>query len=143
MNIIPTLISIIPGIEVRGSVVYSRALGLGIFDGYILPLIISMLIAPVILLSFDWIVEMSMRIKFIGRILEKTREKVHRYVDKYGFIGLLLFVAIPLPGSGLYTGSLGAAILGMDIKKAIPALLIGNFIAFLIVLSLSSLLVPS
>ncbi len=137
--LIPSLIAVIPGIEVRGAVVYSTLRGLGLFEGYVLPFIVSMAIVPLVYLGFEYIFEEFMKLKFVQRRVMRIRAKVSRYVDKYGFWGLVLFVAVPLPGSGLYTGTLGALILGLKDEKAIPALYLGNFIAFIVVVCLTVL----
>ncbi len=132
----PSLIALIPGIEVRGSIIYSYISRMSFFFGYFLPLLVSMAIVPIVYMGFDKLVSYSMRFKSIDKFMTKTRKKVSRYVDRYGFLGLMLFVAIPLPGSGLYTGALGAIILGLDKRKAIPALYLGNLIAFFLVYAL-------
>ncbi len=135
--LIPLLLAVIPGIEVRGAVLYSSFRGLGWFEGYVLPFIVSMAIVPLVYLGFEYILEKFMKLKFVQRKVMTIRAKVSKYVDKYGFWGLMLFVAIPLPGSGLYTGTLGALILGLEEKKAIPALYLGNLLAFLFVFAMT------
>ena len=138
--LIPSLIAIIPGIEVRGAIVYSSLRGLGWFEGYALPFVVSMAIVPLVYLSFEFVFDRFMRYSFVRKRVMAIRKKVSRYVDKYGFLGLVLFVAIPLPGSGLYAGTLGSLVLGLKEEKAIPALYLGNFFAFIIVLCLTSLI---
>ncbi len=138
--LIPLILSITPGVEVRGAVLYSRFAGLGLFTGYILPILASTLIIPLVYAGVYYFLDLLMIFSPVRRMVLKTREKVSRYTEKYQFGGLLLFVAIPFPGSGLYTGSLGAAILGIKKRIAVPALLIGNLLAFLIILGLSYLL---
>lgn len=73
----------------------------------------------------------------IGNKLTKTRKKASPYVQKYGFLGLLIFVAIPLPGTGVYTGSAAAWLLGLDWKRSFIAVSGGAVVASLIVLLLS------
>lgn len=70
---------------------------------------------------------------FFERFVEKARHKVKKEVDKYGFWGLMVFVAIPLPITGAYSGTLGAWILGMDKKKSILCVAAGVVIAGCIV----------
>lgn len=69
--------------------------------------------------------------------LTHTTIKNKAKIQKYGFWGLILIVAIPLPGTGVWSGSLAAALLDLRIKRAIPAIFIGNLIAGLIVLTIS------
>jgi uncharacterized membrane protein len=73
------------------------------------------------------------------RIVERSRRKVHAKVEKYGYAGLILFVAIPLPITGAYTGTLGAWILGMDRRKTVLAVFGGVIIAGIIVATVSIL----
>lgn len=65
----------------------------------------------------------------IWPILERTRHKIHPWVEKYGEMGVALFIGIPLPGSGVYTGAFGAYLLGLDRKKFSFANIIGVLIA--------------
>jgi len=67
--------------------------------------------------------------KRIWPILERTRHKIHPYVEKYGEFGVAVFIGIPLPGSGDYTGAFGAYLLGLDRKKFMIANVLGVLIA--------------
>jgi len=71
--------------------------------------------------------------RLFDRIVERSRRKVHAKVEKYGYAGLILFVAIPLPITGAYTGTLGAWVLGMDRRKTVLAVFVGVIIAGIIV----------
>ena len=73
-------------------------------------------------------------------LLERTRHKIHPYVEKYGELGVAVFIGIPLPGSGVYTGAFGAYLLGVDRKKFIIADIIGVCIAAAAVTTLSLLI---
>ncbi len=73
--------------------------------------------------------------RFADTILAHFRHKIHPWVDKYGTLGLLIVVAIPSPVTGAWTGSGGAAILGMHKKRAILGIVIGVIIADLIILA--------
>jgi len=68
------------------------------------------------------------------RYVERVRKKAHPYVEKWGFLGLVVFVAIPLPGTGVWTGSLAAYIFGIEKRKAISALIIGGLLSIMITL---------
>jgi len=72
--------------------------------------------------------------------VEKARAKVHGKVERYGYLGLLIFVAIPLPVTGAWTGTLGAWVLGMSKKKACLAIVGGVLVAGLVVSILVALL---
>lgn len=70
------------------------------------------------------------------RYLDGARRRAFKYVIKYGFAGLLLFVAVPLPATGVWTGAIVAYLFGMDKKRSIPALLLGGLLSNSIVLLL-------
>jgi uncharacterized membrane protein len=72
--------------------------------------------------------------KFAGTLLAHFRHKIHPWVDKYGTLGLLIVVAIPSPLTGAWTGSGGAAILGMHKRRAVAGIIAGVIIADLIIL---------
>ena len=65
-----------------------------------------------------------------------------RQIEKYGYLGVFIFVAIPLPGTGVWTGSLIASVLGLKPAKAIPLVILGNCVAGFIMLMLSSIFFP-
>ena len=75
--------------------------------------------------------------KRIWPILERTQHKIHPYVEKYGEFGVAVFIGIPLPGSGVYTGAFGAYLLGLDRKKFMIANVLGVLIAAAAVTGLS------
>ncbi len=70
----------------------------------------------------------NLYIKYVGRI----RRKSEKYVRRYGYLGLIFFVAVPLPGTGVWTGSLAAYIFGMEKKKTVISLFIGGFLSNII-----------
>ncbi len=74
---------------------------------------------------------------WLHRKLEGIRAKAHPLVEKYGFLGLALFVAVPLPGTGAYSGTAAAWLLGMDRKKAFFAVSLGVCLAFVVVWALA------
>ena len=78
--------------------------------------------------------------KNIWPILEKTQHKIHPYVEKYGELGVAVFIGIPLPMSGVYTGAFGAYLLGVDKKKFAIANVIGVLIAAVAVTTLCLLI---
>ena len=147
--IIIILITLIPTIELRGSIPYG-ILSSGEFCkfGYCIdsgpsldPLLVfavavfaNILIIPVVFKFLDWFFHLIEKIKIVEYYVEKTHKKAHPYVEKYGMPGLALFVAIPLPGTGAYTGALAAHILGMNNKKAMVSVAAGVFCAGVLVL---------
>jgi len=78
--------------------------------------------------------------KLYLRYVSNVRHRVRKYVDKYGAAGLIIFVAIPLPATGVWTGALGAYLLGMDKTKTMISLLIGGLISNLLTLAAATIL---
>ena len=129
-------ITLIPTLELRASIPY------GIFmmvDTITWPVIVVICIIANIILGWIvfWIMgpvfEVLRKWKWFDRniwpILDKTRHKIHPYVEKYGELGVAVFIGIPLPMSGVYTGALGAYLLGVDKRKFAIANVIGVLIA--------------
>jgi len=71
--------------------------------------------------------------RFLSWLFERTRKKAHDKIEKYGDIALIIFVAIPLPNTGAWTGALAAWLFGIPMKRAIPNILYGVIIAGIIV----------
>jgi len=133
-------ISMVPVIELRGALPMAAAIGM---DWKVaLPVILfgNLLPAPFILLFirkiFEWLKTRTRLGGFVER-LEKKGERNKDRILKYEFWGLCVFVAIPLPGTGAWTGALIAALLGMRVKKALPSLAIGVLSAGIILTILS------
>jgi len=97
----------------------------------------NFIIGIIIYFFLDKIVHLFLRFRWFARfyhkILERAQKKIQKSVDKYGEIGVALFIGVPLPGSGVYTGALGAYAIGLSMKKFIIADLIGVVIAGIIV----------
>ena len=132
------LISMVPVIELRFGLPYGIAL-LGMekyWMVFIAAVVGNMVPVPFIIIFISRIFDLLRRRfarldGFITR-LEKRAEDKSETVEKYGLIGLVILVAIPLPGTGAWTGSLVAAIMKMKLKQAIPAIFVGVVIAGLI-----------
>ena len=135
------LVSMLPIIELRGGLPFGVALGLPYYLAFPFAVLGNILPAPFIIVYIRRIF-MLMR-KYMPRLndmVDKLEEKAHlkgEQVMKYETLGLWLFVAIPLPGTGAWTGSLAAAFLGMRLKKAFPAVLLGVITAGCIMLGLT------
>jgi len=102
----------------------------------ILGWMVFLVMGPVFTLLRKW----SWFDRRIWPILEKTQHKIHPYVEKYGEIGVAVFIGIPLPGSGVYTGAFGSYLLGLDRRKFAVANVIGVLIAAAAVTSLCLLI---
>jgi len=131
------IISMIPVVELRGAIPIGVSMGLPVWEASIVSVVGNMIPVPFIIafirVVFNWMREKS---KFLRRQVEKleTRAKFKAdSVKKYAFWGLMLFVAIPLPGTGAWTGALIASVLNMRMNKALPSIFGGVCVAGLIV----------
>ena len=127
----------VPVIELRGGIPAGVAAGLPVFWAALVALAGNMLPVPFVLLFFRKVIFwMEKKSAFLNRLADKMKRKVDANKDKvlkYEFWGLVLLVAIPLPGTGAYTGAMVAAMVDMQLKRAVPAILIGVIIAAIIV----------
>ena len=135
------IISLFPILECRlGMFTAIVLLQMNPFVGFIISFLGNILPIPFILLLINWIFEILKKVPGINKIVfwleEKTLKKRDK-IDKYGIWGLLLFVAIPLPGTGGWTVALLASLLHLDKKKSFGVIAIGVFIAGLIMTILS------
>ena len=130
----------LPVLELRGAIPFGISLGLAPWYSFFLSMIGSMIPVPFLYFGIRPVFRLLMKQKFfekhLGRLMEKTAEKSDKIV-KYGFWGLLIFVAIPLPGTGVWTGTLAAVLLDMRFKIAFPSLFLGDLGAGIIVTLLS------
>lgn len=134
------LTAALPVIELRGAIPVGISLGLSPFHAAILSFIGSMIPVPILLFGIRPVFNYLKKIKRFKNTIEKlTSRSIGKSgrIQKYGFWGLILFVAIPLPGTGVWSGTLAAALLDMRFKLAFPAILIGNAIAAFAVMFLS------
>lgn len=131
-----TIVSFIPFIELRLAIPLGFGLGMPWYEAFLISFISNCIPIPFIILLvrpiFDWLKKRKMFAGFVHKFEEKMMKKSEK-VTKYEVIGLFLFVAVPLPGTGAYSGSVIAALLGMRLKKALPSIIAGVFTAGLIV----------
>ena len=127
------LVSMIPVIELRGGIPFGVALGLTHWEAFLAAVIGNIIPLPFIVVYirriFQW---MRRHLPALDSLVDKLERKAHlkgRKVTKFKYLGLLIFVAIPLPGTGGWTGALAAAFLDMPLRRALPALVAGVFIA--------------
>ena len=126
-------ISMIPVIELRGGLPYGIALGLDYPVALSMAVLGNMVPVPFIIVYirrvFRWLRRISPWCERIVSALERKAHLKGRTVQKYSALGLCILVAIPLPGTGAWTGALVAAILDTRLKRAIPAIFLGVYIA--------------
>ncbi len=138
--VISFLISMVPLIELRGALPYALANGIPTLHAYILCILGNMLPVPVIFFFARKVLEWGADKKGIGPFFTWCLEKGHKAGEKLTskaskqgmFLALLLFVGIPLPGTGAWTGTLAASILDMDFKSSVTAVMLGVLLAAVI-----------
>ena len=141
-EIIVFIISMCPILELRGGIIAARLLGMEPLLGYIICMIGNVIPIPLILWLINKILDFMRKSKHkkingIAIWLDKKVDKHKGQIEKYGYLGLVLFVGIPLPGTGAWTGCLIASVLEMDKKKSLLAAIVGVFIASVIMMLLS------
>ena len=128
--------SMVPVLELRGAIPVGVAGGLPVLAAMVIAMVGNLVPIPVLILFtrrvFDWL-KTKGRIKTLVEKLEAKAAAKSEVVRKYEWWGLCILVAIPLPGTGAWTGALVAAVLGMRLKKAMPAIAVGVLIAGIIV----------
>lgn len=136
------LTAALPIIELRGAIPVGISLGLSPIHAAILSFIGSLIPVPFILFTirpiFNYLKGTRTFKNLVHKITERSMNNNSGKIQKYGVWGLILIVAIPLPGTGVWSGSLIAALMNMRFKLAFPAILIGNLIAGLFITGLST-----
>ena len=134
-------VSMIPLIEERGGLILAGPmfLDIPIWEGVFWCVLGNIVPIPFILLGIKKLIHWMAdhHLSKVAEWLENKAAKNKPKIDKYGFLGLVLFVGIPLPGTGAWTGSLVASLFDMDIRKASLSILLGIFLAAVIMTTLS------
>ena len=140
------LLSLLPSVEGRYAILAGRALGLGLWTALLasaLGVVTLSLALPRILYLADVVADwmsasrchsLARMASLYKRYVERARERAAPYIEKYGLLGLVVFVAIPLPGTGVWTGALVAYLLGIEKGRATAALLLGGLLSIALVL---------
>ncbi len=141
-ELIVFIISLMPVLELRGGLIAASLLKLNPINAYIVSIIGNLLPIPFILMFLskilDWMEKSKIKLfKSVSIWLRKKADKNKPKIEKYGYLGLILFVGIPLPGTGAWTGSLVATALNLDKKKAFLCTIVGVLIASVIMMILS------
>jgi uncharacterized membrane protein len=140
-------ITFIPMLELRASIPFgifglqqelswSMVVVVCVITNILLGWLVFLILGPVFTLIRKW----KWFDKRIWPVLDRTQHRIQPYVDKYGELGVAVFIGIPLPGSGVYTGAFGAYLLGLNRRKFIVANVIGVLIAAAAVTTLSLLI---
>ncbi len=141
-EILVFIISLMPILELRGGLIAAALLNLAPIPSYIISIVGNLLPIPFILLFINKILDWmrKSKVKFFNSIVNWLDGKVEKHksqIEKYGYLGIVLFVGIPLPGTGAWTGTLIASVLEMDRKKTFLATILGVFMASIIMMILS------
>ena len=126
------VVSMAPVVELRGGSPFGAALGLDPLSAAAAAVLGNLVPVPFIILFVRYVFAWLKRFPRLGSLVERMEKKAHlksRTVMKYQKVGLCILVAIPLPGTGAWTGALVAAIMDMRLKRAVPPIVAGVLIA--------------
>lgn len=131
------IMAMVPVIELRGAIPYGVLQGLSIGEALAVSIAGNLAPIPVLIVFtrrvFEWLKGKSTHLNRLVLKLEAKAEAKKETVEKWEFLGLIILVAVPLPGTGAWTGALVAAMMDMRLKRAFPAVVIGVIIAGIIV----------
>lgn len=141
-ELIVFIISMMPILELRGGLIAASLLGLSPIESYLISIIGNLIPVPFILFLINRILKAMEKSRFkvfnnFYSFLHKKIQKHKTSIEKYGFWGLVLFVGIPLPGTGAWTGTMIASFLEMDRKKSFFAIILGMLMASIIMMIVS------
>ena len=135
--LLTVILSLIPISELRGSIPFAYFNGVPLWQAFLIGVITNALVPFIGFLFFNTLHILLDKWGFYHKLFEKTvaraRKKVGEKVGKYGLLGLMLFVAIPLPITGAWTGTIGAWVLGLDRKRSYFFIILGVLIAGIVV----------
>lgn len=141
-EILVFIISLMPILELRGGLIAAALLDMNPVTSYIISIIGNIIPVPFILLLITKILAWmrKSKISILNKFANWLDGKVEKHkgeIEKFGYLGVVLFVGIPLPGTGAWTGSLIASVLELDRKKTFLSVMIGIFMASIIMMLLS------
>lgn len=127
------LVSMVPVVELRGGIPFGTAAGLPVWLAYLAAVIGNIIPVPFIIVYirriFQWMRRRMPRFNGVVDALERKAHLKGATVNRYKYLGLAVFVAIPLPGTGAWTGALVAAFLDMPLRRAMPSIAAGVLVA--------------
>lgn len=139
-EVVVFIVSLLPILELRGGLLAASLLKVEFTRAFIICFLGNILPIPLVLLFLEYILSLLKKWKPFKKIIDWFERKVlskRDKIDKYGYLGLLLFVGIPLPGTGAWTGSALAVLLGLNRKKSFVVILLGVLLAGIIMSILS------
>ncbi len=128
------ILTLLPAMELRLSIPYGYlALDKPMWEVVAVAIVANILLGPIVFFLLDKFLHLVLKIKWINgiweRVVVRTQKRIHPYVHKYGTWGLGLFIGVPLPGSGVYSGAAGGYVLGFTKKEFYIATVLGVLIA--------------
>lgn len=134
------ILSLMPILELRGGLIAASLLNMDPLLSLIVCLIGNILVIPFVLFLADKLFDILSKVKTFKKLINWWKKKILRkknLIEKYGYLGIMLFVAVPLPGSGAWTGCTLAVLLDLDKKRSFVAALLGVLIAAIIMMIFS------
>lgn len=135
------LVAMVPVLELRFAIPYGVIAGLSVPTAFVLAVLGNLVPIPILIVFtrrvFEWLRTKSEGLDRFVKRLEAKAEQNKDLVEKSEFFGLLILVAIPLPGTGAWTGALVAAMMDMRLKRAMPAVIAGVIVAGIIVTTIT------
>lgn len=139
-EVIVFIISMMPLLELRGGLLAATLLKMDFVPAYLISIVGNTLPIPLVLLFLDKVFNFLKKSKKLNKLISKLEKKIlskKGQIEKYGYLGLLLFVGIPLPGTGAWTGAGLAVLLNLNKKKAFISIMLGVILASIIMSILS------
>ena len=131
------LLALLPVSELRGAIPWAVAHGMPLWEAALLAAAVNALVAPLAWLFLETahraLSRLDLYARLFDRVVARTRTKLHAPLQRFGPLGLLVFVAVPLPATGAWTGALGAWVLGLPRGRALLAITGGIVVSALLV----------
>jgi uncharacterized membrane protein len=132
-----SLITLTPLLELRASIPFGIGIKIPLMIVLITAILTNIILGPLVYIFLNKFVHLFTRYKLFrvpyNKVIKRTQKRIQKKVEKYGEFAIALFIAVPLPGSGSYTGALAAHIIGLSYKKFIISNIIGVLISAIIV----------
>ena len=139
-EVVVFIISMMPLLELRGGLLAAALLKMDFVPAYLISIVGNTLPIPLVLLFLDKVFNFLKKSKKLNKLISKLEKKIlskKGQIEKYGYLGLLLFVGIPLPGTGAWTGAGLAVLLNLNKKKSFVSIMLGVILASIIMSILS------
>ena len=139
-EIVIFFLSMSPFMESRGGLIAASILHMDPVESFIICMLGNILPIPLILIFFDKVIDWMRKVKRLHKVAERVDKKVEKNkptIEKYGYIGLILFVAIPIPGTGAWTACLVASALKLNKKKSFIYISVGILLASILMMYLT------